>query len=128
LVFLFEHYLLEHRLVKQIENEATRRQTEVVRFQDLHDLVEEGRLCETWRFLRFDPAVLSAYHSSLLIQRCTDAWRSLAAFLASTVLPRSVASFRIRAFTASLSVMATLTSALRFQLMLSALALHGVIY
>jgi hypothetical protein len=128
LLFLFEHNLLHHRLVEQVEHESARRQTEVVCFQNLHDLVENGRLREARRFLGFDTVEPSVCDRCLLIQCCTYAWRSFAAFLASTVLPRSVASFRIRAFTASPSVTATLTSALRFQLMLSALALHGVIY
>jgi hypothetical protein len=55
----------------------------------------------------------------------THVCKSLAAFLASTVLPRSVASFRMRAFTGSLSVTATLTSLLRDQLMFFDLATHG---
>jgi hypothetical protein len=49
----------------------------------------------------------------------------LAAFFASTVLPKSVASFKIRAFTGSLSVTATLTSVLRDQLMSFDLATQG---
>jgi hypothetical protein len=53
--------------------------------------------------------------------------KSLAAFFASTVLPRSVASFRMRAFTGSVSVTATVTSVLRVQLMSSDLAVQGAI-
>lgn len=57
----------------------------------------------------------------------TNACKSFAAFFASTVLPRSVASFNMRAFTGSSSVMATFTSVLRDQLISSDFAIHGAI-
>jgi hypothetical protein len=57
----------------------------------------------------------------------TDVCKSLAAFFASTVLPKSVVSFSMRAFTGSLSVMAALTSCFRFQLISSDFVTHGVI-
>lgn len=79
-------------------------------------------------FLALILSVKSACNPKCYQTRGTCAERSLAAFLASTVLPRSVASLRIRAFTASPSVTATLTSVLRFQLSSSDLAFHGVIY
>jgi hypothetical protein len=63
---------------------------------------------------------------SLLDQQgSTHICKSFAAFFASTVLPKSVANFKMRAFTGSLSVTATLTSVLRVQLTSSDLATHG---
>lgn len=88
-----------------------------MRFKNLHDLVKDGRLRKARCPLCLDPVVLSACHPQLPPWLITYAWRSFAAFLASTVLPRSVASFRMRAFRGSLSETATFTSALRFQLM-----------
>src|SRR6266568_2485060 len=59
----------------------------------------------------------------------TYAWRSLAAFLAKTVFPRSVANFRIRAFSGSSSVIATLISAFCFHIAeCLGVAAQGLIY
>lgn len=97
-------------------------------FENLHDFMKNGRLGEPRSFLGLNTvALMSVCDLRLLIRGSTDAWRSFAAFLAKTVLPRSVASFKIRAFSGSLSVTAIFTSALRFQLMSTDLAAQGLI-
>lgn len=94
--------------------------------QYLHDFMENQWLAESRYFLRFDTASWISVRP-VHQKGDTDVCKSLAAFFASTVLPKSAVSFNMRAFTGSLSVMAALTSCLRFQLMSSDFETHGVI-
>jgi hypothetical protein len=95
--------------------------------QDLHDLVEDQWFAKSRYFLRLDTTAWISLRPLFIDVENTDVCKSLAAFFASTVLPKSVVSFSMRAFTGSLSVMAALTSGFRFQVISSDFVTHGVI-
>ena len=53
-VFVVKNEPSQHRLLKQIDDEASHGEPVVVTLEDGHDFAEEVGLSEPWRFLGFD--------------------------------------------------------------------------